>query len=95
MVNKLCRRCETTKLTSEFNKNKGAYDGLQKYCRDCTRKFSRQNKERKAARAGRTMKPYKEMTFAQISEEDLLAYLRKFTEENGRPPTTEDLENNP
>lgn len=94
MTTKLCRRCTITKLKSEFNKNKSAADGLQKYCRDCTKQFSRQNKERKAERVGRTMKPYKEMTFTQISDEELLTYLRKFTEENGRPPTTEDLENN-
>lgn len=93
--NKLCRNCNTVKLKSEFNKNRSAHDGLQKYCRDCTKKFSRQNKERKATQAGRIMKPYKEMRFAQISEKELLAYLRKFTNENGRPPTTEDLENNP
>lgn len=95
METKLCRRCSSVKLHSEFNKNKTARDGLQKYCRDCTRKFSRQNKERKAANEGRIMKPYKEMKFAQITEEELLAYLRTFTEKNGRPPTTEDLENNP
>ncbi|MER2108820.1 MAG: hypothetical protein ABS949_17985 [Solibacillus sp.] len=95
MDSKLCRRCNTIKLKNEFNNNKNAHDGLQKYCRDCTKKFSRQNKERKAARDGREMKPYKEMKFAQVSEKELLAYLRKFTNEKGRPPTTEDLENNP
>lgn len=94
METKLCRRCNVVKLRGDFNNNKTVHDGLQKYCRDCTKKFSRQNKERKAASEGRTMKPYKEMRFSQITEEELLAYLRKFTEENGRPPTTEDLENN-
>ncbi|MEK4423912.1 homing endonuclease associated repeat-containing protein [Solibacillus sp. FSL K6-1523] len=95
MNTKHCRCCDTVKAQNDFNKNKIAHDGLQKYCRECTRKFSRQNKERKAALDGRTMKPYQEQKFAQISEEDLLDYLRKFTAENDRLPTTEDLENNP
>lgn len=95
MTTKNCRRCDTVKDKSNFNKNKTAHDGLQKYCRECTRKFSRQNKERKAARDGYKMKPYQEQKFSRISKEELLDYLRKFTAENDRPPTTEDLENNP
>lgn len=95
MITKHCRRCDTTKIQTDFNKSRSARDGLQKYCRECTRMFSRQNKERNAARDRRTMKPYQEQKFASISEEELLNYLRKFTEENDRPPTTEDLENNP
>lgn len=92
---KLCRNCKSLKLKTEFNKNKTASDGLQKYCRDCTKRFSRQNKERKAMKAGRVMKPYQEQKFAAITDKELFSFLRKFTEENGRPPTTEDLENNP
>ena len=95
MKTKLCRNCQTIKLKTEFNNNRTARDGLQKYCRDCTKKFSRQNKERKAARAGRIMKPYQEQKFAIVTDEELFDYLRKFTLENDRPPTTEDLENNP
>lgn len=95
MSTKHCRRCNIVKKQNDFNKNKTAHGGLQKYCRECTHKFSRQNKERKAARDGRTMKPYQEQKFSRISEEKLLDYLRKFTAENDRPPTTEYLENNP
>ncbi|WP_431028896.1 homing endonuclease associated repeat-containing protein [Lysinibacillus sp. LZ02] len=95
METKLCRHCNTIKLKTDFNKCKPNKDGLQKYCRDCTKKFGRQNKERRAARKGRVMKPYEEKKFAHITEDELLMYLRKFTEIHGRPPTTSDLEGNP
>lgn len=92
---KFCRRCLTDKSTTEFNKDKSRVDGLQRYCRVCTRMITRKFKERKAQKEGRIMKPYEEMKFPQVSDEELFMYLRKFTEENSRPPTTSDLEGNP
>lgn len=32
---KLCRDCQTSKLITEFNKNKASVDGLQNRCRSC------------------------------------------------------------
>ena len=37
---KLCRRCDTNKPTSEFNKNRHKPDGLTCWCRDCNRKYA-------------------------------------------------------
>ena len=38
---KNCYRCKSTKDTCEFNKQRGAYDGLQGYCRDCQKEHER------------------------------------------------------
>ncbi|PED47357.1 MULTISPECIES: homing endonuclease associated repeat-containing protein [Bacillus] len=92
---KLCRNCNTTKPILEFNKCKSNKDGLQKYCRTCTKRFSRQNKEKKALLLGRVMKSYEEKKFSNITEDDLIYFLKKFYIENGRPPTTYDFEDNP
>lgn len=95
MSYKLCRKCNTIKSVLEFNKSNPQKDGLQKYCSVCTKKFSRQNKERKALILGKPIKPYEEKIFSRITDEQLLDYIRKFNVENGRPPTTYDFERNP
>lgn len=37
MNNKLCKSCNIIKDFSEFNKDIGRKDGLQVYCKECTR----------------------------------------------------------
>lgn len=36
---KHCAKCDDTKITSEFNKNKARHDGLDTWCRPCTRAY--------------------------------------------------------
>lgn len=38
---KLCTGCDTTKPTTEFNKNSKRADGLQPFCRVCTKQQSK------------------------------------------------------
>ncbi len=42
-MTKYCKRCATEKLVSEFNKNSSKKDGLNGYCRDCSRKNSKKH----------------------------------------------------
>jgi len=36
VVSKRCPKCEQTKDAAAFNRNRGSYDGLQPYCRECS-----------------------------------------------------------
>jgi len=36
-MTKQCNKCKEEKPLSEFNKNRNKVDGLQSYCRDCSR----------------------------------------------------------
>jgi hypothetical protein len=42
---KLCPKCKTTKDVNQFVKNKNTKNGLSVYCKDCCRKYYRDNKE--------------------------------------------------
>lgn len=37
---KYCRRCSEDKDESEFNRNSSNKDGLQNWCRECTKKIN-------------------------------------------------------
>ena len=56
---KYCSSCEQMKPVSEFNKDKGRYDGLQTYCRDCRKqidkKYYQRNPEKQAVRNKQTV----------------------------------------
>lgn len=39
MTTKLCTKCETTKDTSQFSKNKAHKDGLATMCKECWNKY--------------------------------------------------------
>lgn len=41
-LGKRCARCKRTLPRAAFNKHRSAWDGLQAYCRECSRKYSRQ-----------------------------------------------------
>lgn len=52
---KLCTKCGIKKTEDSFNKNRRRKDGLQTYCRDCTKIYNNQSykdsdKRRKAIR---------------------------------------------
>lgn len=49
MVTKYCPRCEQTKDTSEFSRNRANRDGLSTYCRLCYREVQRLHHEKKHA----------------------------------------------
>jgi len=40
---KLCKRCDTTKPREAFSKNKCRKDGLQTYCKECSRKIDNEH----------------------------------------------------
>jgi len=40
-MEKRCHHCDTKKDVSEFNKNKATYDGLETYCRLCSKEIRR------------------------------------------------------
>lgn len=50
METKQCSSCGETKLRDAFNRLTRAKDGLQFYCRDCTRARARSEKEQERAR---------------------------------------------
>lgn len=39
---KICPKCKIEKFLDCFNKNKSTKDGLQTYCRDCSRRFDKE-----------------------------------------------------
>ena len=43
---KKCVKCNKEKLTSDFNKDKGKKDGLDKVCRDCRKEWKQANREK-------------------------------------------------
>lgn len=89
---KQCRYCKVTKEIIMFSKNIASKDGHQKYCKECNKTLNRQYKERKAASEGRTMMPYVTKEFSTVTDDELLQYIRDFTNEFKRPPTTADFE---
>lgn len=47
---KFCRCCAADKPENDFGKKKASSDKLQPWCRECTRKYYKANKQRTAAR---------------------------------------------
>ena len=43
MKTKHCNRCDTTRQTSEFSKNRRAKDGLQDQCKECFKEYNAKN----------------------------------------------------
>jgi len=43
---KICSKCYKTKEFSEFNKRSSATDGLGSWCRECTKQYYSDNKEK-------------------------------------------------
>lgn len=41
MENKICLKCEESKDTCEFSKDKNRHDGLQPSCKDCNKEYKR------------------------------------------------------
>lgn len=89
---KRCRYCKEKKEIIMFSKNISSKDGHQKYCKECNKTLNRHYKERKAAAEGRTMMPYVTKEFSTVTDDELLQYIRDFTNEFKRPPTTADFE---
>lgn len=49
-MSKVCLRCEETKPISEFSKNKNRKDGLQAYCKPCTRSANQASEAKNRSR---------------------------------------------
>jgi len=45
MASKFCIKCEDTKLTNEFQRRSLSRDGLQSYCKSCSKKYVQQWKK--------------------------------------------------
>lgn len=75
-MQKHCLSCNTTKPLSEFNKHKSTSDGLQGYCRSCTRerakayhnKYSTPERNRRynIRRYGITVEDFEDMLLKQL-----------------------------
>jgi len=46
MTFKFCKKCNTGKLPSEFNKSNSSKDGLNFYCKTCLREYREKNKQK-------------------------------------------------
>ena len=53
-ITKECVRCWTIKASSEFNKSSSSKDGLQSYCRVCTKEYKANMKKTKAVETNNT-----------------------------------------
>ena len=51
---KVCNKCGRELPVSEFNKCSGSKDGLQWYCRDCSRTANQQSYEKKKSATANT-----------------------------------------
>jgi len=43
---KTCPKCQQTKLSSAYGKNRATKDGLQTYCKDCRKEYSANNRDK-------------------------------------------------
>lgn len=92
---RVCLTCEIAKPHEEMVKAKGRTDGIRSTCKECRKNETRIRREQNAFKDGRVKLPYKEKPFSNLSDDELLAHLRRFQSEFGRPPSSTDLENNP
>lgn len=84
--------CGVEKPHEEMVKGAGRKEGIRALCKECRRKISRDIREKKALDEGRELIPYKEKIYYNLSDEELLAFLPKFKQSFGRPPTAGDLD---
>lgn len=47
MILKKCRKCKKEKELSNFCKQKGSFDGLDRYCRSCKTEKQREQRQRR------------------------------------------------
>ena len=85
---KYCYWCKSFKTLDAFNKNKAAKDGLQKKCRECNKITLRAHKEKIALQKGKSLKPYAEKSFSSITSDELINYLKLFSNLINIAPTT-------
>jgi len=68
MAMKICARCSTFKLFSDFSRCAGNRDGLQGYCRECAAAYAK-TPQMKAARA-----MYRQVHAAKIRAQERAGY---------------------
>lgn len=77
---KECKRCQETKDVSCFAKNASSKDGLQSYCKDCTREINRQYHDRLKSERSSTpphmKKVYSNIDLAKFTPKQLMDELR-------------------
>jgi len=85
---KVCNKCKEYKPISEFNKSSKAKDGLQNWCRGCTHKYRKENREKLNAYWKRYREENQEKVkagrnrYRKENQEKLAAYVKKYREEN-------------
>jgi hypothetical protein len=72
---KICTKCKIEKPINEFYKDKNAYDGLQKKCKNCVKNYYNNNKNR-------ILKYHKEYYNANIENETFLNKRKKYRKNN-------------
>jgi len=76
-MKKPCQKCKEVKVLSEFNKNKKYDNGVDKLCRACSNKLSKQWKENNLDRAKKGQKEWRDANPEKVKEG-----VRKWAENN-------------
>jgi hypothetical protein len=66
---KVCTKCKVEKETSEFNRQKACKDGYTTSCKDCLKKYFKNNKEK--------LKEYYRV-YNQINKDERVKYQKKY-----------------
>lgn len=77
---KNCKRCETTKPYSEFNKDKSSNDGCKFYCKECRKLESKKYREENSEKIAeyRTTDSYKESIERHQQSDKCQSRLKKY-----------------
>lgn len=88
MNTKLCTKCNTTKVTTEFYKQSNQKDGLQRYCKTCKSEMQQKYKEKNKELIKIKSKEYKE------KNRDEILIKQKIYRDNNKDKAKEYYENN-
>ena len=68
---KYCRICATTKLQSDFHKNRGNKDGFASRCKDCNKQYNREYSAKNKASVALYMAEYRAKNKESLSQKNL------------------------
>lgn len=74
---KICLKCKTQKMESEFHKNRNGKFGLRSYCKECSKKYSKKYREENANNLREKGKKYRAKNADKIKEHN-----KKYNREN-------------
>lgn len=77
MGNKKCAHCQITKPATEFYKDKSRKDGLNRLCKECTKRDNKKRYKENAQARREHGKKYRQKNKKLLAEKDRLRYLEK------------------